>query len=148
MRVVNLHEDTWAGTGDYIGRPCILGNPYPMDGRLPRAEVVERYRTEWLWPIVTDGRAGRWAGKPSVLAAYYRPGPGGPKATRQRVPVAKGWPYGLGEEPRQAVWEAVSELMARLRAGERVTLLCYCKPLPCHGDVLGNCLRWLLSEAS
>ncbi|HXP62006.1 MAG TPA: DUF4326 domain-containing protein [Dongiaceae bacterium] len=135
VRAVNLHEDEWSGRGDFVGRPCILGNPYPIACGTGRERVVERYRAEWLWPIVEAGLAGRWAGRPSVRARFQGP-----------PPVKHGWPWGEDDAVRQAVWEGVLGLVARAQAGEAVVLLCYCKPLPCHADVLVNCILWLAGK--
>lgn len=142
MRAVNLHEEKWEGaSGVYVGRPSILGNPYPI-GKQSRGEVVERYRTEWLWPIVEAGLAGRWAGQPSVLAEFTERD----DDPRQRMPVKVGWPWGEDERVRQAVWEAVRDLALRAQGGERLALLCYCKPLACHADVLARGVRWLAAR--
>lgn len=135
VRAVNLHEDEWKGAGHFVGRPCILGNPYHIGHGASRQTVVERYRTEWLWPIVEAGLAGRWAGKPSVLARFQGP-----------PPVKRGWPWGEDDTVKQAVWEAVLGLVARAQAGEGLVLMCFCKPLPCHADVLANCIRWLAGK--
>ena len=32
----------------FIGRPSVLGNPYPMKGKEDRTRVIELYR-QWLW---------------------------------------------------------------------------------------------------
>ena len=136
VRVVNLHEEEWTAPAEYIGRPSILGNPYSLFANgATRVEVVERYRSEWLRPIVDDGRAGRWKHSlESEVLSLKSPAP------------LKGWPWGMGDDARQAVWEAVLGLARRLAAGETLTLLCYCHPLPCHGDVLAKCLRWLAGK--
>jgi hypothetical protein len=136
IKVFNLHEQKWEGRGDYIGRPSVLGNPFVLfKGGLSRAEVVEKYRVEWLWPIVKDGRAGKWAGRPSTLEKFE-------KFTKAHSPPI--YPPRNNEEFRQAVWEAVEALWRRAAAGEPLNLICYCKPLACHGDVLQACLEWLL----
>jgi Domain of unknown function (DUF4326) len=132
---VNLHEDKWRGRGVFVGRPSILGNPYHIGYQATRQEVVERYRKEWLWPIVEAGLAGRWADKPSVLARFKNPSPKG-----------KGWLWGDGEDARQAVWESLVPLACKAAAGEQVVLMCFCKPLLCHADVLAKCLRWLAEK--
>jgi hypothetical protein len=133
IRVFNLHEERWAGRGDYIGRPSLLGNPFPLS-RHSRADAVEKYRREWLWPIVKDGRSGKWAGRPSTREKFER-------FSRAHSPPI--YPPLNNEEFRQAVWEAIEALWRRAAAGEDLNLLCCCKPLSCHGDVLKSCLEWL-----
>ncbi len=117
-----------------------MGNPHPI-GKLNRVEAVEAYRAEWLWPIVEAGLAGRWAGKPSVVKRFTSTE--GEDSLLARQPAKKGWPWGDDDTVRQAVWEMVRDLALKVKAGQPVNLLCYCHPLPCHGDVLANCLRWL-----
>lgn len=34
----------------------------------------------------------------------------------------------------------------KIKRGEKVKLTCYCKPLDCHGDILANCIEWIVSE--
>jgi hypothetical protein len=137
IRVWNLHEDGWAGRpgpagrGDYIGRPTILGNPWVVGKDGPRERVVERYR-QWLWTVVKEGIGG----------AY------GPAAPDTPAPILGRWGWeGREQEPaiRAAVWWAVAALARRARARETLDLVCYCRPLLCHGDVLKNCLEYLVS---
>jgi len=42
--------------------------------------------------------------------------------------------------PDHALTRALAALRARLDAGERLALECYCAPLPCHADVLAELL--------
>jgi hypothetical protein len=137
IQVFNLHEDTWQGRGDYIGRPSVLGNPFSLC-QWSREEAVGQYRREWLWPIVKDGLAGKWTGKPSTLGKFEQ-------FSRAHSPPI--YPPLNNEEFRQAVWEALVVLCRRAAAGEDLSLLCYCKPLDCHGDVLKSCLEWLLQTS-
>jgi len=45
-----------------------------------------------------------------------------------------------------SVWAALRALAVRVAAGESVVLGCWCAPLPCHGDVVAACVRWLVSS--
>ena len=42
--------------------------------------------------------------------------------------------------PDHPLTRALASLRARLDAGERLALECYCAPLPCHADVLAELL--------
>jgi hypothetical protein len=45
--------------------------------------------------------------------------------------------------------EVLKELLAIARlvkADNQVIFTCYCKPLACHGDVLVNCVNWIIQE--
>jgi hypothetical protein len=129
IEVFNLHEDKWEGRGTYVGRPSALGNPFVVGRDGSRAEVIEKFR-QWLWEIVRAGRAGRYAGLPPVTEEYVR--------TCQVRKLVDDDGY------RQAVWEAVEDLRPRAARAETLNLLCYCKPLPCHADVIRSCLEWLV----
>lgn len=44
---------------------------------------------------------------------------------------------------------AVRELLSLcelVRQGKSVTLVCWCHPLACHGDVIIRCVEWMLKE--
>jgi hypothetical protein len=43
-------------TGEYIGRPSPLGNPYVIGRDGTRDEVITKYR-DWLWHNLTDSDA-------------------------------------------------------------------------------------------
>lgn len=47
IRVINKHFEPYT-TGQYVGRPSILGNPFVIGRDGTREEVVEKYR-RWLW---------------------------------------------------------------------------------------------------
>ena len=44
------------------------------------------------------------------------------------------------------VYEYLVELVEKLKNGEDVILGCWCKPKRCHGDVVKNCLEWMLKK--
>lgn len=45
IRIEN--KRTYKGPGFYIGRPCPLGNPFPVDAKTSRDKAIRLYR-EWL----------------------------------------------------------------------------------------------------
>lgn len=42
------------------------------------------------------------------------------------------------------VYAHLLDLVERVRAGEELKLVCWCKPKGCHGDVVKRCLEWML----
>lgn len=47
------------------------------------------------------------------------------------------------------LWHAVQQnpaLIDELKALDGKTLGCFCKPLPCHGDVIANAVNWALKQ--
>ncbi len=67
IRVVN--KRAYHGDGIYVGRPSILGNPFPMKSEKDRAEVIAKYR-RWLW--VELKKNGEVAAELSRLVKIYR----------------------------------------------------------------------------
>ena len=41
-----------------------------------------------------------------------------------------------------AVCKALQYLLDQYRSGQSIQLVCWCKPLPCHGDVVKSCIEW------
>jgi hypothetical protein len=46
------------------------------------------------------------------------------------------WLEGITKKGKGAAWQELQGLRERYKKSEIVILLCYCFPLPCHGDVL------------
>ena len=40
------------------------------------------------------------------------------------------------------VWKELKRLL-KISKTEDLFLLCWCAPLPCHGDIIKNCLLWM-----
>ncbi|MDB9513912.1 DUF4326 domain-containing protein [Kamptonema animale CS-326] len=34
----------------------------------------------------------------------------------------------------------------RIRKGESLSLTCWCHPLPCHGDIIIRCIKWMIAQ--
>ena len=77
-------------TGEYIGRPSLLGNPFAIGRDGTRDEVIAKYR-EWLWDEYQNDVSG--------------------------------------------ISSELKRLAALAQSGD-LTLVCWCAPLPCHGDVI------------
>ncbi len=60
-KVLNKRTDTIPEDAVYVGRPSDWGNPYPLQGKLTREDVVQMFRVyaeavlkkepEWLKPL-------------------------------------------------------------------------------------------------
>jgi hypothetical protein len=79
------------------------------------------------------GRTG-YGMKGSALANIFVIGKDG---TREEV-IAKYriWLKGIIKNGKGAAWQELQGLRQRYKKGESVMLMCYCRPLACHGDVL------------
>lgn len=40
----------------------------------------------------------------------------------------------------------IYSIAKRHMSGEDIKLTCYCKPLPCHGDIIVRCVEWMIRE--
>jgi hypothetical protein len=77
----------------------------------------------------------------SALANPYRIGVDGDRA--QVIEKYRHWLWAqLQGDVGNPVNMELKRLLAVARKGS-LALVCCCKPLPCHGDVIRNCLEWL-----
>lgn len=49
-------------------------------------------------------------------------------------------------QKRGEVWQELVRIAQKVKAGETVQLVCWCKPLKCHGDVVKRCVEWMIRE--
>ena len=72
-----------------------------------------------------------YVGRPGVLGNPFRVS----AALPQGKAAAAYGPY-LDQKMRSGgeVASEITRLAARVRAGERIAIICWCSPLPCHGD--------------
>ena len=80
--------------------------------------------------------------RPFVLGNRFRIGRDG---TREEViEKYRHWLWQSIQE-RGAVYRLLAQLAQVHKTGGRVVLVCCCKPLPCHGDVVRRAIEWLAS---
>ncbi len=108
-----------------------------------------------VFNLLEDKWTGRgdYIGRPSALGNPYKIGTDG--AREQVIEKFRHWLWeiikgaqagaALGKTEREA-WDELNRLKEKSRRGD-LNLLCYCKPLPCHGDVIKSCIEWLREEA-
>ena len=86
---------------------------------------------------------GEYIGRPSVLGNPFRIGSDG---SREEV-IEKYRRWLWGEIKKKS--EVYDELVRLLELEENtfeLTLICHCKPLACHGDVIVRALNWLFYQ--
>lgn len=44
------------------------------------------------------------------------------------------------------VYEELVRIAGLVKAGNDVKLVCWCKPLSCHGDVVKSCVEWMIQK--
>lgn len=106
-----------------------------MDKRVGEIEVVNKYRLS-----EEEQRECVYIGRGSPLGNPYKLKPWGPYERGETIELYRGW---LLHEARtnEAVKRALNEIWRRVKRGERVRLLCFCKPAACHGDVIAELVR-------
>lgn len=109
-----------------------------MTGRVLRAKVMTREGRVKL------GQAGVYIGRafpglvPSVLA---NPFPVKGYGRERAIELYRGWLRTAVNRKSPAILQALGKLRDQLRAGEDITLLCWCPDnLPCHGDVIAEAI--------
>jgi Domain of unknown function (DUF4326) len=79
------------------------------------------------------GRTG-YGRQGSALANIFKIGKDGTRA--EVIAKYRIWLEGITKKGKGAAWQELQGLRERYKKGEKVILLCYCKPLGCHGEVL------------
>lgn len=46
----------------------------------------------------------------------------------------------------EGIVDGIMQELIRIAELDNVELVCYCKPLPCHGDVIINAVEWLKTQ--
>lgn len=81
-----------------------------------------------------------YIGRPGVLGNPFRVGRDGNR--EQVIEKYRAWLWeAIGR--KGSVYRELVRLAGLHKAGEQVVLVCWCSPLPCHGDVVKRALEWL-----
>ena len=127
------NKERGEGRGHYVGRgpDSPLGNPFKIGRDGPREEGIEKYRG-WLRGIVKRGR-GEDGGLKMADGGLISPLSSSDEE-REKTTEAR-------------AWERLIELKEVAERGD-LNLLCYCKPLACHADVIKACIEWLMKQGA
>lgn len=90
-----------------------------------------------------DGWVGEYIGRPSVLGNPFVLDKDG-----DRDEVVEKYRQWLWKKIRQKNRSVCQELnrLKRLSESGSVNLVCWCSPKSCHGDVIKNCLEWMIDQ--
>lgn len=44
------------------------------------------------------------------------------------------------------VYQELVKIGKQVKEGNEIKLVCWCKPLDCHGDVVKKCIEWMMKE--
>jgi len=79
---------------------------------------------------------GEYIGRPSTLGNPY---------TGNRTQIIAKYKIWLWKEVKQkgGVYKELLRLKTIAESGD-LYLICWCKPKPCHGDVVKACLEWMI----
>ena len=86
---------------------------------------------------------GEYIARPSVLGNPFRIGPDGNRA--MVIEKYRQWLWARIKDHQGPEWDELQRLASIARDGELV-LICWCAPLPCHGDIIKAAIEWLLSQ--
>jgi hypothetical protein len=56
------------------------------------------------------------------------------------------WLWGEINKPDSKVRNELFKLASRVKNKEKIRLVCFCNPLPCHGDVIIKAVNWLIKS--
>jgi len=84
---------------------------------------------------------GIYVGRPSVLGNPFAIGRDGDRA--EVIGKYRVWLW-KQVKARAEVFEELVRIKRKAEA-EDVYLVCWCKPLACHGDVVKACVEWMLN---
>ncbi len=85
--------------------------------------------------------AGVYIGRPSLLGNPYRASVYG---RQKAIMLYRRWLWGRINE-RGEVYDELKRLAELAKQGD-LTLICWCAPEPCHGDIVKRSIEWLNSE--
>lgn len=92
------------------------------------------------------GARGVYIGRPSVLGNPFQIGPDGTRA--EVIEKYRSWIESeVRTQPDGPVARELDRLRARHERGETVTLVCWCAPAPCHGDVIRDLISGIKGES-
>jgi hypothetical protein len=96
-------------------------------------------------PQASGGTAARkvYVGRPSPLG---NPWPLGRDGSREQVIARyRRWLWQRLQQADSPQRKALEELLEHVRR-QPLVLLCWCHPLPCHGEVIRNALLWMAAQ--
>jgi hypothetical protein len=106
-----------------IDRRSALGNPYEMDKTQTREMVVTAHK-KYLWDCI----------KKAAIDPCQFP------SLDTSLAIAP--TFKLVE-----VGVVLSRLESIVFAKTNIRLLCWCNPLPCHGDTIKSCILWMRKQS-
>jgi deoxycytidylate deaminase len=109
--------------------------------------------------IVINGRQNGWfdayyIGRPRVgevgsgssLANPFKTSVHTVEAHTEVVKQYRTWLWSQIQAKSPAVCAELNALLEAHKLGAEIKLACWCKPLPCHGDVVKACIEWAANE--
>ncbi|MEG5043574.1 DUF4326 domain-containing protein [Microcoleus sp. B4-C1] len=94
------------------------------------------------------GRANKSLGlESSPLSNPYKIGVDGNRA--EVIALYRKWLWKrivIGYNNPNQTFKELFSIAHRVNNGEKIKLICYCKPLDCHGDVVVKCINWIILE--
>ena len=103
--------------------------------------VTQNIRSNEISPYATQIRVDAYSGSPLGNKFHNNP-----KLTRSgKIAHYKRWLWAEMQH-EGPVLDELKRIAALDRKGIDVVLLCWCKPLPCHSDVVKAAVQWMVAE--
>ena len=84
-------------------------------------------------------------GRPSPLGNPYKIGRDGNR--EEVIRKYRAWLWSQIRNKNKKVLSELRKIKESALSGN-VYLICYCKPLKCHGDVIKSCVEWCIAKSS
>lgn len=90
------------------------------------------------------GRNGK--GASSALGNPFKPSERSEQAHKEVCEQYRKWLWQKICAGDKAVLDELNEIRSKAKSEQGVKLLCFCSPLPCHAEVIRNCVLWMESK--
>ena len=85
-----------------------------------------------------------YIGRPSVLGNPFKIGPDGSRD--DVIEKYRHWLW-VHIQSTDNVYNKLMQIVKLINSGKHTYLICWCAPLPCHGDVIKKAIEWLYSKS-
>ncbi len=93
--------------------------------------------------IKTYSGRGVYIGRGSVFGNPYRIGKDGNRD--QVLALYKRYLWSAVKDENE-LYHNIIKLCDKLVRDSEINLICHCAPLPCHGDIIKSCIKWIMGS--
>lgn len=108
--------------------------------------VINGKRDGWVGAYYIGRPTKSRVGAGSSLANPYKVSEHTVEAHAKVIAQYRKWLWSQIQAKSPAVCAELNALLEAHKLGAEIKLACWCKPLPCHGDVVKACIEWAAEE--